>query len=178
MSLFVYGCYDLNLFKISEEDENNSFYFGYFFFTGIILYIIGIFNWYEGKELVFLIDFILSFHFIILFLKHQNLGNITDCLGKYNNDNLQGVFYILLFLIILIIGVSSKEKGLIYIINYAILFVSFVFLFVFKFSQNELFQKIYGYLFIVTGAFYWLTGLFKFINNLIDNFIIIFAPSD
>ena len=123
---FIYGCYGLEWLNIHEE-ENESFYLGYFLVCGIIIYIIGLFNWYEGKELIFLIDFIFSFLFISLYLKNKNLGNITDYLGKNDNDKLQSIFYILLFCFIFFIGISSKEKGIIYIINNAIIFIIYVF---------------------------------------------------
>ena len=174
---FIYGCYGLEWFKIAEE-ENKSFYLGYFLISGICLYIIGIINWYEGKELIFLIDIILSFFFICLFLKNQYLGNIYNYLGTYDNDKLQGIFYILFFCFILIIGICSKEKGIIYVIDYAILFVTYVFLFAYKFFKNDMFKKIDCYMFIVCGGIYWITGLFKFCNSLMDSTIIIYEPSD
>ena len=55
----IYGLYGLEWLKVSEE-QNRAFYLGYFLVSGICLYVIGIFNWYEGKELIFLIDFISS----------------------------------------------------------------------------------------------------------------------
>ena len=45
------------------------------------------------------------------------------------NLKLEGLFYILFFTFILIIGISAKEKGIIFIINYGVLFFGFVFLF-------------------------------------------------
>ena len=178
LSFFIYGCYGLEWFKIAEE-EYKSFFLGYFLISGICLYIIGIFNWYEGKELIFLVDLILSFFFICLFLKNQYLGNISDYLGAYDNDKIQGIFYILFFCFILIIGISSKEKGIIYIIDYAVLFVTFVFLFAYKFFKNDIIKTIDCYMFIVCGCLYWITGLLKFCNSLMVNKnIIFFEPSD
>ena len=112
---FIQGCYLLEFFEM-ENEQNLQFYMGYHLVAGIVLYIIGIINWYEGKELIFLIDFILSFLFITLFLKNQNIGSISDYLGKYDNDNLQGIFYVMLFCFILIIGLSSKRKGFFFVI--------------------------------------------------------------
>ena len=174
---FIYGCYGLEWFKITEE-ENKSFYIGYFLIAGIIIYIIGLFNWYEGKELIFLIDFIFSFLFISLYLKNKNLGNISDYLGQYDNDKINSIFYIILFCFIFVIGISSKEKGIIYIINNAVLFITYVFLFAYEFYKKDIFKKIDSYMFIVCGALFWITGIFKFINNLMNNSIIIFEPSD
>lgn len=174
---FIYGCIGLEWFKVGEE-ASLKFYLGYFLIGGITLYIIGIINWYEGKGLIFIIDFILSFLFITLFLKNQNLGSISDYLGTYNNDKLQGIFYIMLFCLILVIGVSSKEKGLLYIIDYAVLFITYVFLFAYKFFKNDIIKKIDCYMFIVCGALYWITGILKILNSSLKTNIKILDPSD
>lgn len=174
---FIYGCIGLEWFKGAEE-ASLKFYLGYYLVGGITLYIIGIINWYEGKGLIFIIDFILSFLFITLFLKNQNLGSISDYLGTYNNDKLQGIFYIMLFCLILFIGISSKEKGLIYIIDYAVLFISYVFLFAYKFFKNDIIKTIDCYMFIVCGALYWITGVLKMLNSSLKNNIKILEPSD
>ena len=113
-----------------------------------------------------------------LFLKNQNLGSISDYLGTYNNDKLQGIFYIMLFCLILVIGISSKEKGLIYIIYYAVLFISYVFLFAYKFFKNDIIKTIDCYMFIVCGALYWITGVLKMLNSSLKNNIKILEPSD
>lgn len=176
MCFFIYGCYGLEWFKIAEK-ENLLFFSGYFLLAGITLYIIGIVNWYEGKELIFLTNFILSFLFIALFIKNQDLGYISENFGN-SNDTLQGVFYIVFFCFILIIGISSKAKGNIYIIDYAILLLSYVFLFAYKFFKNDTLKKIDSYIFIVCGAFYWITGILKILNSSPNINIKILEPSD
>ena len=158
---FIYGCRGLEWFKINEED-NMNFHLGYFLFSGIILYIIGIFNWYEGKGLIFLINFILSFLFIAFFFKNKNLGKYTVLV---DNDILEGIFYILLFCFSFVIFISSigKRIGAIYNFDYALLFLTFVFSFVDKFWKNDIVKKIDMYMFIITGAIFWITGIFKLI---------------
>ena len=173
----IYGLYGLEWLKVSEE-KNRSFYLGYFLVSGIILYVIGIFNWYEGKELIFLIDFIMSFLFLTLFFKYQELGFISDTLGFYDNDKLQSIFYILFFCFIFVIGISSKDKGLIYIINYASLFVTYAFLFVYKYFKNDIIKIINCYIFIVVGAFFWITGILKLMNSILSSSFRFMEPSD
>ncbi len=177
LCLFIYGCYGLKWFDIKDE-RYKQFYLGYFLLTGITLYIIGIFNWYEGKELIFLLDFVLSFLLISIYFKNQEniFGFISD-FGT-SNDKLEGIFYILLFCLLLVIGISSKEKGIIYIIDYAILFVTYAFLFVFKFFKTTTIGQIDNYLFIISGGLFWLTGLFKLFNSLLYGSIVIFELTD
>ena len=160
---FIYGCHGLEWFNIDDE-SNKNFYLGYFLVFGVSLYIIGIFNWYEGKGLIFIINFILSFLFIALFLKNQKIVNFAELAD--NNDKIEGIFYILLFSFILIIGISSKEKGIFFVIDCVVLFVIYVFLFAYKFFKNEIIKKIDMYMFIICGALFWITGLIKFLRSL------------
>ena len=173
----IYGLHGLEWLNVSEE-KNRAFYLGYFLVSGICLYVIGIFNWYEGKELIFLIDFIMSFLFLTLFFKYQELGFITDTLGFNDNDKLQSIFYILFFCFIFVIGISSKDKGLIHIINYASLFVTYAFLFVYKYFKHDIIKIINCYIFIVCGAFFWITGILKLMNSMLSITFRFMEPSD
>jgi hypothetical protein len=177
ISLFLYASYNLEWFHLHDEDNQGQFFVNaYFIFAGTSLYVIGILNWYEGKELLFLFDFIFSFLFIALFLKGQNLGDISS---RETNDKLEGLFYILFFAFILIIGISSKGKGIIFSVNYAILFLAFVFLFSDKFFGNKWVKYIHSYAFIVAAGFLWVTGILKLINNgLVNKSIKILDPTD
>ncbi len=179
ITLFLYASYNLKWFNLADEDGvGKKLIMGYFLISGISLYVIGILNWYEGKELLLLFDFMFSFLFIALFLSEKNLGDISSYFPESNNK-LKGLFYIIFFCFILIIGISSKEKGIIFSINYAVLFIGFVFLFAGKFFGNDLMRYIYSYAFIVSAALLWGTGILKLINNGLDNKSIkILEPTD
>ena len=96
------------------------------------------------------------------------------------NDKIEGLFYIIFFVFILIIGISAKEKGIILIINYAILFVGFVFLFADKFfGKNKWLKYVYCYVFLVSALFLWITGILKLVNNYLNNRLVKFlGPTD
>ena len=66
ISLFIYSSFNLGWFNLEDSEK---FVISYYLFAGITLYVIGILNWYEGKELLLLFDFIFSVLFIALFLK-------------------------------------------------------------------------------------------------------------
>lgn len=179
ITLFLYASYNLKWFNLADEEGvGKKFIMGYFIISGISLYVIGILNWYEGKELLLLFDFMFSFLFFALFLSEKNLGDISSQFTA-NNDKLKGLFYIIFFCFILIIGISSKEKGIIFSINYAVLFVGFVFLFAGKFFGNDWIRYAYSYAFIVSAALLWGTGILKLINNgLVNKSIKILEPTD
>ena len=173
ISLFIFGVTNLNWFEIEYNEE---FYKGYYIISGIVLYIIGIFDWYEGKELIFLIDFIYSFYFISLFLTENG---IIKTKNKEENKKMHGTFYAILFFLIICITISSKNKGKIYIIDYVVLFLGYLFLFFYKYIVTDWGEKVYAFIFIVAGGLFWITGLLKIIDNgLSESSIGFLQPSD
>ena len=175
ISLFIYGYINLKWFR---AEYNTRFLIGYYLISGIVLYIIGIFDWYKGKELIFLIDFIYSFHFISLFLTEKKIkfGNITT---DNDNNKLHGTYYVLFVCLIFCITISSKNKGKIYIIDYVILFCGYVFLFFYKYIETDWVKKVHSFIFIVSGGLFWITGMLKMIDNgLPDYSIRLLQPSD
>ena len=177
---FLNSAYNLGWFKLKD---NTDFLFTYFLFAGLILYIIGIMNWYEGKEILFLLDFILYFYFLTLYFKEGYYNDILNdmndnIIDKYNNNfEIQEVFYILIFCLFFVMGFSAFRKGLIYIINYFILFIGFLFLFIHCYfdQEKDWIKKVYSYIFIVSGALMWIIGILKIINQGFltkDNFLL------
>ena len=175
--LFLHSAHDLKWFDLSEGNDS-KYIFIYFIFAAVILYIIGIMNWYEGKELLFLFDFVFSFYFLAFFFKENNKIISLDKMNKdiiykkeeYNKeDNIKliAMFYIIICAFFLVLGISSFKKGLVYIINYFILFVGFGFLFFDYYYEHEhnWLKKTRCYIFIVSGAIMWIIGILKFINN-------------
>ena len=167
--LFLQSAYNLNWFDM--EDNKIKIYI-IFIFAAVVLYTIGIFNWYEGKELLFLFDFILSFYFLTIYFNEEYKGKIsekfnTNIISDSDNNKLQAIFYILIFCLFFIIGFSAFKKGIIYIVNYFILFVGFVFLFIdFYWNKNHTWiTKVHYYIFIVSGVLMWIIGILKIINQ-------------
>ena len=167
--LFLQSAYNLNWFDM--EDNEIKIYI-IFIFASAVLYAIGVFNWYEGKELLFLFDFILSFYFLTIYFKEEYKGKIsekfnTNIISDSDNNKLQAIFYILIFCLFFIIGFSAFKKGIIYIVNYFILFVGFVFLFIdFYWNKNHTWiTKVHYYIFIVSGVLMWIIGILKIINQ-------------
>mgnify|MGYP006873081450 FL=1 len=175
ITLFINSATELDWFKLKE---NVNFSLSYFLIAGVSLYIVGILNWYEGKELLFLFDFIFSFYFLSYFFSNNlYMINIPEK-SMNDNDKLQGIFYILFFALLLIIGLSAKTKGIVYIIDYAILFLGLVFLFAYKYFGNKWIRYVYSYIFIVAAALLWITGILKLINNGMDKNIALLDPTD
>jgi hypothetical protein len=175
ITLFINSATELDWFKLKE---NVNFSLSYFLFAGVCLYIVGILNWYEGKELLFLFNFIFSFYFLsFFFCKNLYFDNIPEK-NDNDNDKLQGIFYILFFAFLLIIGLSAKTKGIVYVVDYAVLFLGFVFLFAYKYFGRKWIRYVYSYVFIVAAALLWITGILKLINNGLVKSIPFLDPTD
>ena len=167
--LFLQSAYNLNWFDM--EDNEIKIYI-IFIFAAAVLYAIGVFNWYEGKELLFLFDFILSFYFLTIYFKEEYKEKISEkfsskLISNTDNNKLQAIFYVLIFCLFFIIGFSAFKKGIIYIVNYFILFVGFVFLFIDFYwnKKHSWITKVHYYIFIISGVLMWIIGILKIINQ-------------
>ena len=162
ISLIVYAFIHLERLKFNYFTK---LYIRYYLISGIILYFIGIFDWYEGKELIFLIDFVFSFHFISLYLREQKLG---DIIIESENPKLHGTFYIIIFILILFVAISSKDKGKIYIADYGALFLGHFFLCIYKYSDAKWIKILFSIIFIITGILFWATGFLRLMDSGMD----------
>ena len=173
ISSAIYGCVKLDFFKLEDHPK---FYSKYYFISGIVLYISGIFDWYDGKDLLYLIDFILSFFFLSEYLSDIEFFKVID---SAENEQLRGTFFVGMFLLFLCIAISYINKGKFYIVDQAAIFIGFIFLFLYKYFEKEWLEKAYSYIFIVIGALFWITALLKMIDNLKgDDSLPFLNPSD
>ena len=172
ISSAIYGCKELNFFKLESK---LSFYSKYYFISGIVLYISGILDWCNGKDLLYLVDFILSFFFL-----SEYLSDIKDfIIESPENEQLRGTFFVAMFLLFLCIAVSYIKKGKFFIVPHASIVVGFVFLFLYKYFEVGWIKKAYSYIFIIIGGLFWITGLLKMIDNLkINDSLPFLNPSD
>ena len=183
ISLAIFGCDKKNFFKLQGH---RPLRINYYFVSAIILYISGIFDWIDGKELLFLVDFILSFYFFSLYFLEENenklkiIKNSEKTIEKSRDeDELYGTFYVTLFLLFLCIAVSYKNKGKFYIIDYSVLVLGFIFLFLHRYFDAGWMEDAYSYIFIADGILFWISGLLKMIDNVMNNHSIIFiSPTD
>ena len=177
ISLAIFGCDKKNFFKLQGH---RPLRINYYFVSAIILYISGIFDWIDGKELLFLVDFILSFYFFSLYFREETEKKLALTIAiESKNDELQGTFYVTLFLFFLCIAVSYKNKGKFYIIDYSVLVLGFIFLFLHRYFGAGWMEDAYSYIFIADGILFWISGLLKMIDNVMNNHsIILISPTD
>ena len=133
-------------------------------FGGICEYIIGIYNWHEGRAIQSFIDFSFGLlHLTIYF---------TSELGKYSipvpydyHSYMQGTFYCLWLIMLLILFISLKNYGVLYMINIFLIFLACLFALLWHFSNRTWCRKASGYLLFFSSITLFLTGIYHLLNG-------------
>ena len=134
-------------------------------FGGICNYLIGFYDWYQGRTIISVIDFIFGLLHLVYFY--------TADLGKYGiwvpydyYTYMQGVFYSLWFAILLFIIISLKGRGCMYLCYMFLLALASVFMIIWEFSQRTWPRKVAGYILLVASVFIWYTGLGRLMSSI------------
>ncbi len=135
-----------------------------YMFGGFCEYLIGFYDWYQGRSMLSFIDFIFGLlHFTYYY---------TADLGKYEifvpyeyHTYMQGVFYCLWLAMLLVVILSTKNAGCIHLFYMAILALGTIFLIVWEFSKKTWARKTAGYIIFVASIFIWYAGLGRLIAN-------------
>ena len=135
-----------------------------YMFGGICEYLIGFYDWYQGRTMLSFIDFIFG-------LLHLTFYYTAD-LGKYSimvpyeyHTYMQGVFYCLWFALLLIVVISLKDRGCIHIIYMFLLALALIFLIIWEFSKRTWSRKVAGYIIFVCSILIWYAGLGRLVAN-------------
>ena len=158
IGFFMFGCINAD---IIFSNETKYLIYGAIIISGVTQIILGIYEWYKGKSLYILVNFSFGLLFISWFLKY----NLMDNNEVEKNKKYEGAFYIIWLLLSISITIAGKNKGIIYLLDYAIVAVAFVFLFIDRYINKNWIKKTYGYIFIVSGGLFWITGLLRLINS-------------
>ena len=161
IGLFMYGIIHAD---IIVNDNNKQFLYYYIAFAGFAQIGLGIYDWYKGKTLTLLVNFLFGFLFISWFFKFYYILHPEG--GEVNEDELyEGTLYILWFALSGFLIVAVKNKGIFYSLDYLVIASAFVFLFVDKYANQNWLKKAYGYTFLISGCLFWITGVLRFINS-------------
>ena len=147
-----------------------------YMFGGFCQYLIGFYDWYQGRTMLSFVDFV----FGLLHLAYY----YTADLGKYSiwvpneyHTYMQGVFYILWFVMLLVLIISLKDRGCIYLLYTFMLALASVFLIVWEFSKKRWARETAGYMIFIASILIWYAGLGRLMNYVysIDSFPLV-AP--
>lgn len=159
IGFFMFGCINAKIFK----NENDIFLFWNIMVAGITQIALGVYDWYKGKSLYILINFSYGLLFISWFMKNKLIEDKSIDLKK--DEEYEGALYIIWFILTIIIVIGLKNKGIIYIIDFLILSIGFIFLFLDKYIDEKWSKKTYGIIFIASGGLFWLTGVLRILNH-------------
>ena len=135
-------------------------------FGGICEYLIGFYTWYEGRAIQSFIDFAFGLLFMTLYYA-IDLGKYSLPVAVPNLTYMQGVFYILWFVMLLALIVALMGRGFLYKIYAVLLAFGYLFYFIAHFCQREWAVKTAGYILFVAACFIFLTGLLQLINAIL-----------
>ena len=160
IGFYMFGCIKAQIFK----NENDKFLYWNIMIAGIAQIALGVYDWYKGKSLYILINFSYGLLFISWFMKNKLIED-HQSIDIKEDEEYEGALYIIWFILTIIIVFGLKNKGILYIIDFLILAIGFIFLFLDKYIDKNWSKKTYGIIFIVSGGLFWLTGVLRIFNH-------------
>ena len=136
-----------------------------FWFGGLCEYIHGFYNWYQGRTILSLINWLYGLLHWVFFYTAE-LGKYQIYVPPEYHTYMQGTFYIFWLIIMLVLLIALKDRGLIYMWNFFLLVLALIFIIVWEFSKRSWARKVAGYLIFIACIFIWLTGLGRLICEL------------
>ena len=135
-----------------------------YFWGGICEYLVGFYDWYQGRTMLSFIDFIYGILHLVYFFT-ADLGKYSIWVPNEYHTYMQGVFYCLWFAILLFVLLSLKDRGCIYKIYIFLLALAAVFLIIWEFSKRTWPRKAAGYIIFIASIFIWYTGVGRLMAN-------------
>ena len=128
-----------------------------YMFGGFCEYLIGFYDWYQGKTMLSFIDFIFGLlHFVFYYT--ADLGKYSLWVPNEYHTYMQGVFYCLWLALLLVVMISLKNTGCIHLLYIFLLAFALVFLIVWEFSKKTWARKVTGYIIFVACILIWYAG--------------------
>ena len=135
-------------------------------FGGICEYLIGFYNWYEGRAIQSFIDFVFGLLHLTIYFTFE-LGKYSIPVPYQYHTYMQGVFYCLWLAMLLFLIVSMSGRGFLYIINLFLLFLACLFALIWHFSKRTWCRKAAGYFLFFAACLIWITGVCHFMNGIL-----------
>ena len=159
MGLFMFAAPMMGWIDYESPTLGTAYMFG-----GFCEYLIGFYDWYQGRTMLSFVDFIFGLlHFTYYY---------TADLGKYEifvpyeyHTYMQGVFYCLWLAMLLVVLLSTRNAGFIHLFYIFLLALGAIFLIVWEFSKKTWARKTAGYIIFIASIFIWYAGLGRLIAN-------------
>ena len=135
-----------------------------YMFGGFCEYLIGFYDWYQGRTMLSFIDFVFGLlHFTYYYT--ADLGKYSIFVPYEYHTYMQGVFYCLWLAMLLVVMLSTKNGGCIHLLYMFLLALAAIFMIIWEFSKRTWARKVAGYIIFIASIFIWYTGLGRLISN-------------
>lgn len=138
---------------------------------GVCEYVMGFFDWYRGRTVQSFVDYVFGLLHLAIFLTPY-FGMFGISIPHEYITYMQGTFFAVWFFMILFLIIASKDKGVMYIVNFFFLALATAFVIIWEYSKYEWCEKAGGYFLFFASITLWLTGLFKALNGAVGSVLI------
>ena len=150
-------------------------------FGGLCEYIIGIYDWYQGKTILCFIDFIFGLLHLLIYYSFRLCEYEITTVSEEFESYLIGTFFTLYLVILLTLIVACKGKGIFHLVNLGLLILADIFIIVWQYrhgyenfqsKHKENIKKTAGYFLFFASLSIWFTGVGKLVNDIFQKDII------
>ena len=147
-------------------------------FGGLCEYIIGIYDWYQGKTVLCFIDFIFGLLHLLIYYSFRLCEYEIAPVKEDFKSSLNGTFFTLYLVVLLALIIACKGKGILHLVNLGLLILTDIFIMVWQFLLREKkdavsrIKQTAGYLLFLSSLSIWFTGVGKLINDIFQRDVI------
>ena len=150
-------------------------------FGGLCDYVIGIYDWYQGKTLLCFLDFIFGLLHLLFYYSFRLCEYEITRVTQEFKTRMIATFFVLYLIILLALVLACKSKGLIHLLNLGLLIIADILVIVWeyrdwpiehKLTHEKRTRKAAGYFMFFASITIWLTGVGKFINEIFQSDLI------
>ena len=148
-------------------------------FGGLCEYIIGIYDWYQGKTVLCFIDFIFGLLHLLIYYSFRLCEYEIKHVDPNFESYLYGTFFTLYLVVLLALIVACKGKGIFHIVNLGLLVFADIFIMIWQFRYKrdkedriKGLKQTAGYILFFSSITIWFTGVGRLINDIFQKDII------
>ena len=177
-SIYSYFLISFGLFFLtcnsSWNEYGSSTISASFLIIGLLQYILGIYDFYQGYNYLSIQNIILGIRYMNFFLNYFEINGLKRT-NKFFSD-IQGMIDFILFVFFAVFSIIMKEEGIVHFINFFFLTVTTGFFVLSGFSESyTVIIKIAGYFLFFNSITFFATGIIYVIHDTFNKKIIKFV---
>ena len=167
-SIYSYFLISFGLFFLtcnsSWNEYGSSTISASFLIIGLLQYILGIYDFYQGYNYLSIQNIILGIRYMNFFLNYFELNGLKRT--KILFSNMQGVIDFILFGFLSVFTIIVKGEGIVYFCIYFLFTLSWAFFILSGFADDyKVIRKITGYVLLITSICFWALGMIFIIHD-------------